>query len=130
MSMIVWKPNEDSGNRAGEIAPAIVAAFLTAFVAIGDARADGDSAGERSNWHIGGKCSGSHAIPHTSSTCLHAWWDNSPSAALVSTAFGAQNHCSSYGTVVAEIDLDEGSDEHFHIPDSGKIRGIDNTQTS
>ena len=114
------------GERAGGIALAILAAFLAAFVAIGDARADGENAGGDDNWHIGGKCSGSHAIPHTSSTCLHAWWDNSPSAALVSTAFGAQSHCSSYGTVVAEIRLERGTNEHFHIPDADKIRGSDN----
>ena len=126
MNTSAWKLNEDSGNRAGGIALAILAAFLAAFVAIGDARADGENAGGDDNWHIGGKCSGSHAIPHTSSTCLHAWWDNSPSAALVSTAFGAQSHCSSYGTVVAEIRLERGTNEHFHIPDADKIRGSDN----
>ena len=65
-------------------------------------------------------------VPHHSVTCLHGWWDNTPPASTgvpIGSTFGAQNYCSSYGTVVAKVNINNESDKEWTLTSSSKRRG-------
>ena len=44
------------------------------------------------------------------------------------STYGTQNLCADYGDIVAHIDIKIGADEHMHLGNSTKIRGVDNDQ--
>ena len=44
------------------------------------------------------------------------------------STYGAQNKCANYGAMKATIDLQSGSDEHFHMSNGDKKRGADWTR--
>lgn len=67
-------------------------------------------------------CQSQYRMSHSNSDCLHAWWDNSPSASCWGTKGGAQSYCSNYGTVTVKIDLVAGTDRTINRNNSEKYR--------
>ena len=92
-------------------------ALLISASLAGPARADESPSSNTT--HYSGACDQSARQSHSNATCLHAWWDNTPSTHAGSD-FGAKNLCSSYGTVVAHVDKKDAGDYHFHLLDDSE----------
>ena len=73
-----------------------------------------------------GACESNHRLSHSEVDCLHAWWDNTPSASTGvpgGSTVAAISNCSIYGTVVAKIDIRHRSDWTWHLENSSTRRG-------
>ncbi len=69
-------------------------------------------------------CGSSQRVSLASSGCLDGDWDNDTSRwGIKSSDFWARNLCSSWGKVVAKIDIKSASDKTWHLTNSNKRTG-------
>lgn len=95
-------------GAGARLALAFAALLFLAPLAIGEA--------------LGSNCENSYRISHSNSDCMHAWWDNSPSASCWGTKGGAQSFCSNYGSITVKVDIIAGPDIEVERSGSGKWR--------
>ena len=108
------------GLTLGFVTVAIMTALVMSAVTLSRSHAN--------EWVFESGCSAEYRVSGTPS-CLSVWWDNKPPASTghaFGSTYGAQSHCSDYGTVVAHIDMKGTADEHFVLDGSSKQRGDDN----
>ena len=67
-------------------------------------------------------CPPSYRIKHSDSSCIHGWWDNSPSSSCWGTKGGAQSSCSSYGDITVNVDIKNADDIEVELTSSNKWR--------
>ena len=72
-------------------------------------------------------CPPSKRLKHSDSSCIHAWWDNSPSSSCWGTKGGAQSFCSEYGKVEVNVDIKNDADFFMTFRSSSKARYHDCT---
>ena len=67
-------------------------------------------------------CPPSKRLKHSRSSCIHAWWDNSPSSTCWGTKGGARSFCSQYGWVEANVDIINDTDKFLGFGNASKLR--------
>ena len=105
----------------------MLAAFLTMFVAVGDAKADDPGAANKILSQITGDggCDNWARITTESATCMSSGWRHQIIPPYYET--WAQNHCSDYGDILAHVDVRNEGDTHIHADDSERAYGGDTT---
>ena len=109
--------------RTAVAAIAVATITVPATTLLGGATFADSGSGE---WHAQHACAPSYRISHGNLECVSAWWDNTPPASTGvagGSTYGAENKCSDFGDIVANIDLKNVGDRHFHLNSSSKERG-------
>ena len=96
---------------------ALAVSMATMLATIGPANAN------EAVWEPG--CNNSYRVSHRDSSCLHAWWDNTPSISsgvAGGSKVGVKSHCSQYGEIIAHVDIRDYYDYHFVLDNSNRAR--------